>query len=644
MFQRIRHSFAARLNFYILSFLILLFSVGFGLFYHYATLFIEKKAQEKINILTEKTNLKVTHLLRSIEKIPEGLSWIIPTYVTTPDSIFSITRQVVGNNYEVFGCSIAFEPYYFPEKGKYFAPYSYMKGDSVITTEISGEYDYYRKNWYRISKNLNASRWSRPYHELSAHEIITTTYSVPLHNQHKKVIGIFSVDLSLNWLINLLESTKPFPDSYHIIVNREGHYILHTPNKYHYDPESTLFDVAKTWGDPTALNTARLMLSGESGRTISHHNGTRYYIFYAPLKGTDWYMATLCPYSHIYEGLHHFYTVIFAIFFVTLALIWMIISILVGKITRPLKMLATATQYIAQGDFTAPLPVIKTRDETKALYQAFADMQQKLSDYVSNLERATQAKEKIESELRIAHDIQMSMLPKAYPSFPDQTDVELYAALFPARQVGGDFYDYFTRDRYLYFAIGDVSGKGVPASLLMASTISLLRSLSSALHSPASITNTLNDSIAEQDNDLFITFFIGRLDMKNGELKYCNAGHTPPVLTHPDGKVSLLDIQPDLPMGILKGHEYKEYSHQFLNGSGILLYTDGVTDAENQAKEFYGSARLLQLIRQNHTLHPREFINKILGDIYRHTTTQEPSDDLSMITLIYGPRWKIKKS
>ena len=250
---------------------------------------------------------------------------------------------------------------------------------------------------------------------------------------------------------------------------------------------------------------------------------------------------------------------------------------------------------------------------------------------MKNLETTIAAKEKIESELRIAHDIQMSMLPKNFPPFPGH-EIGLYAVLYPARQVGGDLYDFFIHENTLFFAIGDVSGKGIPASLLMASTISLLRTLSSG-NSPSQIAYSLNNSIAERNEaDMFVTFFIGMLDLRTGVMKYCNAGHTPPVLTSPDRTVAFFEMQSDLPLGILKNHDYQEYTYRFVSGSGILLYTDGITDAENEKNEFYTRERLLEIVTQNQELHPREFILSIINDIQSHIKSHELSDDLSMLT------------
>lgn len=254
---RINRSFAAKLNIHILSLLITLCTIGFTVFQQISSRFLEKQTYEKISAQAEEINYRVSTLMRTIEKIPDNISWLIPTYVTTPDSIYSITRRVVQTNKEIFGCAIAFEPYYFPGKGAHFAPYSYMQEDSVVTTQIKSNYDYYRKNWYKIAKEENISRWTRPYRELSSSNIITSTYSVPLRAPHGKVIGIFSVDLSLNWLTELIDTLKPYPDSYIIIINREGRYILHQQGALSSDQNLNIFETAHSLPDTSILEIAQ---------------------------------------------------------------------------------------------------------------------------------------------------------------------------------------------------------------------------------------------------------------------------------------------------------------------------------------------------------------------------------------------------
>ena len=427
----------------------------------------------------------------------------------------------------------------------------------------------------------------------------------------------------MNWLTELIDSVKPYEDNYSIIVNREGRYILHPGNDFFTDLDKDILHEAEILQDTNASKLAHLMMQGQKGKGVFVNNHVKYYIYFTPILGTEWNMATLFPYSHIFDKLHRFTWIIILSSVLFLALLVIICTTTVRKITRPLKIFAASTHSIAEGNFNITLPVIHTQDEMLDLYNAFSELQEKLSKYMKNLETTIAAKEKIESELRIAHDIQMSMLPKNFPPFPGH-EIGLYAVLYPALQVGGDLYDFFIHENTIFFAIGYVSGKGITAS---------------------QIAYSLNNSIAERNEaDMFVTFFIGMLDLRTGVMKYCNAGHTPPVLTSPDRTVAFFEMQSDLPLGILKNHNYQEYTYRFVSGSGILLYTDGVTDAENEKNEFYTRERLLEIVTQNQELHPREFIRSIINDIQSHIKSHELSDDLSMLTFIYGSEWNIKKS
>ena len=242
----------------------------------------------------------------------------------------------------------------------------------------------------------------------------------------------------------------------------------------------------------------------------------------------------------------------------------------------------------------------------------------------------------IESELKIAHDIQMGMLPSVFPPFPDRKEIDIYAVLNPAKEVGGDLYEFIMEGDNLYFGIGDVSGKGIPASMLMTVTFSLLRSATMKSHSPAEAMNLLNMSILKNNiSDMFITLWIGVLNLKTGVLKYCNAGHNPPVFIDPDGKCRWLEVIPNIPVGVLKEFTYKEQSLTMLDASVIVLYTDGVTEAESVGKELYGKEKLLEIIQHNSNASSREIIENILFDIESHVKNNEPSDDIALLAVKY---------
>ena len=194
MFDRYKKSFPAKLSLYVISFITILSFVLVGVFYHYSTETLSQEAEDKIESMAAQANLRVSALLSKVEKIPENLGWMIVEYVEEPDSLFGITRRIVKDNPEIFGCAIAFEPYYFPEKGQYFAPYSFMVEDSVKTIQVGNEdYNYFEKGWYNGAREHRY--WSKPYWDVGDPDVITTSYAVPIHGEKNELIGILSVDL-----------------------------------------------------------------------------------------------------------------------------------------------------------------------------------------------------------------------------------------------------------------------------------------------------------------------------------------------------------------------------------------------------------------------------------------------------------------
>ena len=242
----------------------------------------------------------------------------------------------------------------------------------------------------------------------------------------------------------------------------------------------------------------------------------------------------------------------------------------------------------------------------------------------------------IENELNIARKIQMAMLPTRFPPFPDYPNLNAYGEVIPAKEVGGDLFDFYIRENKLFFCIGDVSGKGVPASIVMAMTRSTFRSFTSYLNSPAQIVTQMNNSLSGEGNEqsMFVTLFLGILDLKTGKLQYCNAGHNAPIHL-PFGHVpcTILDCVANLPLGVLAGFEYQEQETKMEFGDTLFLYTDGLTEAENSAHEQFGEQRMVDGLRVTGDGLPKDIIATMQQAVAKFVGDAEQSDDLTMFAI-----------
>ena len=254
-----------------------------------------------------------------------------------------------------------------------------------------------------------------------------------------------------------------------------------------------------------------------------------------------------------------------------------------------------------------------------------------LKDAYDQLETTTTAKERMESELRIASNIQMSMLPSV---FPEIDGIDMYASMTPAKEVGGDMYNFIREGNKLYFCIGDVSGKGVPASLFMAIVTRGFRTLALTGKSPAEIATRLNYELTENnDEGMFITMFICRLDLETLQLEYCNAGHNPPIIGDAANQFTFLDVIPNAPIGLWPGLEFEGEEMQLQGNQRLLLYTDGLNEAENRQQEQYGEDRIIQLLTSHSSNNCHDIIEDLKSDTDLFRDGAEQNDDLTMLAI-----------
>ena len=259
-------------------------------------------------------------------------------------------------------------------------------------------------------------------------------------------------------------------------------------------------------------------------------------------------------------------------------------------------------------------------------------MQNSLVSYIEELKATTAQKASIESELNVASSIQMSMLPSV---FPNREGLDMYASMTPAKEVGGDLYGYLLIDDSLYFCLGDVSGKGVPASLFMAQVTRLFRTLANQQMPPAEICTRMNDALSGDENptNMFVTMFIGLVDLKTGHLSFCNAGHNPPIIGGGESHGDFLKMLTNFPIGVLPDLEFQGEEISSIKGRPLFIYTDGLNEAENMENDQFGDDHLLDILRNTHFDSARQVIETLAAEVEHHRGGADPNDDLTMMCL-----------
>lgn len=634
----IRRSMPAKLTLWIalLSSLVLLASLGF--MFSQSKKSVRQEALNRAEQVLDNTVQRVTNVLDRVEVATDNMDWLPVRHLKTPDSMFVYSRRILENNPELNGCSISFEPYYFPGKGKYFSAYSLNQDGEILTEQEGGpHYEYFTFDWYQMAKLLDEPCWTEPYFDFNpdgfySQEMIAS-YCKPLKDAQGRYIGTISVDLPLGWLSETIAAVKPYPNSYSIMIGRGGTFFVHPDStKLFYQ---TIFTETLEREDPDRTALGKAMQAGEEGMKQMVIDGQNCYVFYKPLGTTNWSMGLVCPERDILSGYKRLQQAVLIIVVLGLLLMLDLISRVIRNELEPLSELNRQAKTIAAGHFQEELVDEGRIDEIGQLNRSFAGMQHSLINYIDELKQTTAQKASIEHELKVASDIQMAMVPRKFPAFPERNDIDLFAAMVPAKEVGGDLYDYFILDEQLYFCIGDVSGKGIPASLLMAVTRNLFRIIAQQGHTPESIAMQIN-SVLSRDNEqgMFVTMFIGQIDLKDGVLHYCNCGHNPPVIVRKDGKAEFIPVKyTNRPLGVWEEGGFQGETLGCIRGELLLCYTDGLNEAENMKQELLGNDTVIRLMTECARMSAEEVIRKLELEVERHRAGAIPNDDLTLLCL-----------
>ena len=544
-----------------------------------------KEAVEQVAATeVEARGLEITNMATTVEVGIANRIPMIEAALFEEEDLYQALRQVLQRNPIIEGCAVGFRPEYATcAQGGWYEPFAGRVGDSLIHGQIGGrQHDYLNMEWYVAGQD--SGRWTEPYFDDAGSRKLVCSYTMPVRDRMGEVVGVFCCDVSLDWLVKQysLAVSANTRRAVGILVSRQGR-IIASPDSA-LVMQTTLAEAAATFSDTNVVALSRAMMAREHGSIrVSDNDGEASLAYYAPVgASTGWTLALVYPEREMYAGLHRVGSCLFILMILGLLLM----AYILWRTVRSHRRLATVSAE----------------------------------------------KERIANDLRIASGIQRGMLPKTFPPYPDLDEVSLFGILEPAKEVGGDLYDFYVRNDRLYFCIGDVSGKGVPASLVMAVTRSLFRTLSAHNDAPERIVGLMNAAMSEMnESSMFVTLFVGVLDLASGRLAYCNAGHCPPVVVG-GANPRTLKVEANIPVSLVPDWNYCGQQAVIEPGQTLLLYTDGLTEAEDINHALFGEARMMEVL-QHADPAPKVLVEQMVHAVHTYVGTAEKSDDLTLLAV-----------
>lgn len=475
--------------------------------------------------------------------------------------------------------------------------------------------------------------------------------------------GVVGMGTFLDNINEIILNTKIGDNGFGFVINKQGQIIAspHTTGDL-ITGINNIKDLRQSTNTSLA-DAVQKIINEKSGLTEANIDGKDYYLAYAPMKNTDWYFVTamevdtvIAPAKETHENIINIATEYMDNLSekTKMTVIGMIISIsillffityigwsLADYLTKPIRQLSKGVQQIAMGNFNGKLN-IHTGDEIESLAISFNAMTTELQTYIKNLEQITAEKERIATELNVATNIQKNMLPCIFPPYPDRKDFDIYAVMYPAKEVGGDFYDFYLLDEnHLVITIADVSDKGIPAAMFMVITKTILKNFAMSMTSPddfSAVVQCANRQLCENNEEMmFVTVFMGMLDLKTGKFIYVNAGHTPPMIRHKhkdDSTFEYLPIEKNCVLGINEEAQFKQQEVYLKQGDELFLYTDGVTEAINKEKKLYSIERLYSNLNKiNQKSSCQDILRDVKLSIDEFAQGMYQSDDITMLAI-----------
>ena len=563
-------------------------------------------------------------------------------YLVSPDISVEATaqeRRLLGNLEQLWapvlsGSKDMITTIYVGTQSGFLLSYDDCADLGVTPGSDESYFDYFQSSWYTSAMEAGTVLFTDTYPDAYGRGLMISC-AAPFYDAQDQFAGVVCMDILIGDMTSYVIDVALGEGAYAFLVNASGDIIASADMKASAGAFESILDASSAVYEVSAP-----IINGETGVMLT--SGGVYYA-YTPISSANWKFCVHIPESLVLAPVkameRNIIAAIFA-FVAALALIIFCVVLMVRcfsrQLTAPLTALGQDVQTISSGDLDYRA-VIRSNDEIGDLAGSFNNMAASLKQHIENLTAVTAEKERIGAELDVATHIQKSMLPCIFPPFPERKEFDVYATMNPAKEVGGDFYDFFmVDDTHLAVVIADVSGKGVPAALFMVIGKTLIKDHTQPGKSLGEVFTDVNNMLCDSNSEgLFITAFEGVLDLVTGEFRYVNAGHEPPYLCKQGEDFEAYKIKAGFVLAGMEDLRYREGSLQLMPGDRIFLYTDGVTEATDGAGRLYGSERLHRVLNANLDAGPETLLPTVKADVDQFVGDAPQFDDITMLCLAY---------
>ena len=512
--------------------------------------------------------------------------------------------------------------------------------------ESQGNYNFFESSWYTQAKEAETLIFTDTYLDGYGRGE-TISCAAPFYDAADNFAGVVSMDVLISDINDSVIAMDYVNGAYAFLLDTNGK-VIAAPEAF----RDTAGNNIVTDDNARLHGIADQILSGKSGIAATDQA----YYAYAPIEGIDWILGVYFPTSVITEKTDDItavisentsdtaqsiqnsillaITIFVAGFIIIVIGVYFISKVFADRVVQPLQILQKDVQMISEGNLEHRAKIIQD-DEIGELANAFNNMSASLQEYIKNLSSVMAEKERIGAELNVATQIQADMLPSIFPAFPEREEFDIYATMQPAKEVGGDFYDFFLiDDDHLAVVIADVSGKGVPAALFMVIAKTLLKNRAQMGDSPAKVLEVVNNQLCENNKaEMFVTVWFGVMQISTGKVVAANAGHEKPIIRKADGEFEIFKDKHGFVMGGMEGMKYKEYEFEIEKGGCLFVYTDGVPEATSSDSELFGMERLVQVLNEEKDAPLPDILKSVKGSIDKFVKDAPQFDDITMLAL-----------